>query len=564
MVAATQPVEKAQDTLVRLLGNTVEGRAPLVAGMLHRNASEATSYWLQLVVSIGIATLGLVTGSTAVVIGAMLVAPLMGPIIGLAMGLAAGSPFLVLRSAGRILMSVIVAAGGSAMITLLLPFHELNAELLARTSPTALDLITAAFCALAGVYASLRPGSETASTAAGTSIGISLVPPLCASGFGLGTASFPVAAGAALLFVTNMVAIVVVGTVAFVAAGFNRVDVVALEHDELVSEGRDAPIARALARRLAHLFESRLGPVLRVMMPFVLLAALYLPLRRALDEVAWEVRVRDAVRESIAREPMRVVQSRVRVEHHGVEVTLVLLGTNADATRTHARLDEEIRKAASVTPRLEVLAVPDATAFAGLESTLLTPRVIGVAPPEPTASPAEQLEGARARVRETLSRSWPSKAAGEPLEIDLDTAAEGPLRVRVAHLGAPLGLAAVEALSRSVGTALSRDVEVVDVAVPDGVLTRDDGDMKLVADVAAGAAATAPIASVGVCVVRPRDPKPPKKPSSADVALGKALDVALSRHPRVTSVTGDGFAVRFVKGDCRADAAPAPVDEPSK
>lgn len=107
-----------------LLGNSVDGRRPLVAGMLHRDASEATSYWLPLVVSVGIATLGLVLGSTAVVIGAMLIAPLMRPIVGLAMGLAAGSPFLVLRSTGRIGLSVLVAVGGAAAITVLLPYHD--------------------------------------------------------------------------------------------------------------------------------------------------------------------------------------------------------------------------------------------------------------------------------------------------------------------------------------------------------------------------------------------------------------------------------------------------------
>jgi uncharacterized hydrophobic protein (TIGR00271 family) len=175
-VSPVKPISftRMQDTLVRLLGNTVEGRPLLVSGMLRRDAREATSYWLQLVVSVGIATLGLVVGSTAVVIGAMLIAPLMGPIVGLAMGLSTGSPFLVLRSAGRIALSVIVAVGGAAVITLLLPFHELNTEISTRSSPTVLDLTTAAFCALAGVYAALRPGSDTAATAAGTSIGISL------------------------------------------------------------------------------------------------------------------------------------------------------------------------------------------------------------------------------------------------------------------------------------------------------------------------------------------------------------------------------------------------------
>lgn len=298
---APRAVVRAQDRLIQLLGNTPEGRTPLVSAMLRRDASEATSYWLQLVVSIGIATLGLVVGSTAVVIGAMLVAPLMGPIIGLAMGLAAGSPFLVLRSAGRIGLSVGVAVVGAALITVLLPFHELNAEISARTSPTVLDLITAGFCALAGVYASVRPDSSTTTTAAGTSIGISLVPPLCACGYGFGTQAWPIAGGAALLFLTNLVAIVVVGTVSFVAAGFNRVSVVALERDELSQDVEESRIARALARRLSSVFESRWGPVMRFLMPFLLLAAVYVPLRQALDEVAWQVRVRAAVRASLAQ-----------------------------------------------------------------------------------------------------------------------------------------------------------------------------------------------------------------------------------------------------------------------
>lgn len=113
MTGVPQPLIRVQDHLVRLLGNSVEGRGPLVAAMLHRNAREATTYWLQLIVSIGIATLGLVVGSSAVVIGAMLVAPLMGPIVGLAMGLATGSPFLVLRSAAllRFLMPFVLLAG---------------------------------------------------------------------------------------------------------------------------------------------------------------------------------------------------------------------------------------------------------------------------------------------------------------------------------------------------------------------------------------------------------------------------------------------------------------------
>ncbi len=225
-----ESIAKVQDKLSILLGCTPEERPQVVADMLRRNPSESAGYWLQLIVSAGMATLGLVLGSTAVIIGAMLIAPLMGPIVGFGMGLAVGSPFLVLRSGGRVLLSAFIVVLSSSLLTRMLPFHEINAEISNRTTPTVLDLLIAAFCALAGVYATMRRSADIATTAAGTSIGISLVPPLCASGFGLGILSWSIAGGAALLFLTNFVAIVAVGTIAFALSGFHRENVHAV-HD---------------------------------------------------------------------------------------------------------------------------------------------------------------------------------------------------------------------------------------------------------------------------------------------------------------------------------------------
>jgi uncharacterized hydrophobic protein (TIGR00271 family) len=542
---------RLQDRLVVLLGSSADGRRPLVARMVRRDASEATSYWLQLVVSVGIATLGLVVGSSAVVIGAMLVAPLMGPIVGLAMGLASGSPFLVLRSGGRIGLSVLTAVGGAAVITILLPFHELNAEIMGRTSPTVLDLLTAGFCALAGVYASLRPGSDTAATAAGTSISISLVPPLCASGYGVGTLDGPVAGGAALLFLTNLVAIVVVGTALFVVAGFSRVNVLTLERDELLKEGKTAPIARALSQRLSRAFESRWGTALRFLMPFLLLAAVYIPLRRALDEVAWQVRVRAAVRDSLEREPLRVVQSRVRVERHEVEIVVVLLGKAQEAEAARARMDADIRRASGVVPRIEILAVPDAAAFAGLQSTLLKPeRVAATLPSAPSLSPNEQLTAAQARMRSIVSGLWPAAASGPALAIELGTAEEGSLSLRVVHLGTPLGLDGADTLRRALGAELSREVRLVDVAVPATELTRVDGDLRLVALVAWGVQALISVPGSSVCVTRPAVAAGGPKPEPAEVELTIALDAALRAHPRVWIAAGPAWAVRFTGEAC--------------
>lgn len=566
---AVRKIRDAQDVVLRVLGFGVEGRAGLVAGMLHRGANETTSYWLQLAVSIGIATLGLVVGSAAVVIGAMLIAPLMGPIIGLAMGLASGSPFLVLRASGRIAASVALAIGGSALITLLLPFHELNAEILARTSPTVLDLITAGFCALAGVFASLRPGSDTATTAAGTSIGISLVPPLCASGYGLGTAAWSVAGGAALLFLTNLAAIIVVGTISYVITGFNRVRTASLEQKEL-QEDQGFSLTATLARHLNGLFDSKAGPLLRFLMPFVLLATVYMPLRRALDEVVWQVRVRTAIRGALAREKHDIVQSRVRVERQEVEVLLVLLGNTEDAEAARVALHAEIIEAAGVTPRIRAFAIPDAAAFSGLESTFSglestlyemrttpepEPPPPVVLPPPPSAS--EQLEGGLAPIRAAVERLWPAAAAGEPLAIEVGPD-EGKLRLIVAHLGPALGEGGVESLERGLVAVLERDVDVVDVAIPVAAITRAEGDLWFVSQVSAAVYASVGIDELSVCVVKPGPPPKRTRVSAREPELAATIGEILAAHPRVTTEVGDAWSVRFVRGACPVRA---PADE---
>lgn len=536
-----------QDRLLRLLGSRVEARIQIVQGMLRRDANEAVSYWLQLSVAVGIATLGLVVGSSAVVIGAMLIAPLMGPIVALAMGLATGSPFLVLRSGGRILLSVTLALGGAAAITALLPFHELNGEISARTSPTVLDLLTAGFCAIAGVYASLRPGSDTATTAAGTSIGISLVPPLCASGYGLGTQAWPLAGGAALLFLTNLVAIVAVGTVAFVTAGFNRVDVLHIERDVLASGG-DAPLARWLASRLSRLFESRLGPVLRFFMPFMLLAAVYVPLRRALDEVAWEVRARQAVRDALAAEPLRVVESKAQVARHGVELVVVVLGKAREADATRRRLAQRIESVSGVKPSIEVLAVPDATAFAGLESTLLTPRPkVAAAEPAPLADEAVKTS---ARVRAALLEVWPTNSVGEVLQMSIEAAQTKALRLRVVHWGNPLGAAGREALEKALSGLLGGPITIESIAVPVEPITRRDGDLTFIIRAAAAAASVRSAEGVGICLTRPDVGETQSPLAKDDRQLARALDALLQEQPGLTTLSGKSFELRVTRSAC--------------
>lgn len=540
-----------QDRLAALLGCEPSARAAIVDGMLHRSPREATGYWLQLIVAAGIATFGLVSGSTAVVIGAMLVAPLMGPIISLGMGLAVGSPFLVIRGAVRVALSVAVVVALSASVTRFLPFHEVNAEIAARTTPTALDLAIAVFCAVAGVYAAMRPASDVATTAAGTSIGISLVPPLCVTGYGIGTGALAVASGAALLFLTNFVAIVLVGTITFALAGFAQVDVTALEVED-ADQSRSAKISSAIAKWLSGLFRSRGGPWLRLLMPLVLLAVVYRPLRQGLDEVAWQIDSRSQVESAIGAVPRRVVESRIHVDRHQIEVVLFLLGSPTDALQAHAALAEQIKVSTGVVPRVEVYAVPDATEFEALEKTLSKPATAPTpaVKEEPAPPPAEIVLDAHHLVADRLGARWPSEAAGQPLGVEVSTV-DGAVVVSVVHLGPSLDPTAVETIERILADDLGADVLLLDDAIPSepwDLTTLDDAGL---GRLATAAAASRRVTSVRLCMTAPAPEKPPRrKTASARERNQAAVAAMLAEHPRFESRVGQAAELRFVDGAC--------------
>ena len=117
-------------------------------------------YVFMTLMSVGIATLGLLQNSAAVIIGAMLIAPLMGPIIELGMGLATFD-FRTVRSALKTMAVGIAFALAMAMLIVWLsPLQQATPEILARTQPTFFDLLVAVFSGLAGAYATITRKGE--------------------------------------------------------------------------------------------------------------------------------------------------------------------------------------------------------------------------------------------------------------------------------------------------------------------------------------------------------------------------------------------------------------------
>ena len=95
----------------------------------------------------GIAVLGLLLSSPAVVIGAMLLSPLMDPSMGLGFALAIGDYKWLRRSAKSLAWGSLMAIGLCAAIVFFSPIQDITSEIASRTRPNLFDLLVAIFSA---------------------------------------------------------------------------------------------------------------------------------------------------------------------------------------------------------------------------------------------------------------------------------------------------------------------------------------------------------------------------------------------------------------------------------
>lgn len=174
-------------------------------------------YLFMTAMSAGIAVLGLLLSSPAVVIGAMLLSPLMDPIMGLGFALAIGDYHWLRQSARSLAWGSVMAIALTALVVYLSPIQTITPEIASRTQPTLFDLFVALFSALAGAYAMIR-GRD--GTIVGVAIATALMPPLATVGFGFATWNWTVFSGALLLYVTNLITIALTAWAMARAYGF--------------------------------------------------------------------------------------------------------------------------------------------------------------------------------------------------------------------------------------------------------------------------------------------------------------------------------------------------------
>lgn len=258
-----------------------------------------TNLWV-LIFAIFLASLGLNTNSTAVIIGAMLISPLMGPIMGFGLGLGIADFDLVKRSLRNYLTATLFSVVTATIYFLISPINEAQSELLARTSPTIYDVLIAFFGGLAGIVA----GSTKlkGNVIPGVAIATALMPPLCTAGFGLATGNLSYFLGAFYLYFIN--------TVFISLSTYIVVRMLKYQNKEILDKKRKQTVRRYMM----------------IIVTCTIIPSLYLTYR-VLRTTVFEQQVKSFVNKELDFPNTQVLSKTIAVDTAGrKEINVVLLG----------------------------------------------------------------------------------------------------------------------------------------------------------------------------------------------------------------------------------------------
>ena len=258
-----------------------------------------TNLWV-LIFAIFLASLGLNTNSTAVIIGAMLISPLMGPIMGFGLGLGITDFDLVKRSLRSYLTATLFSVVTATIYFLISPISEAQSELLARTSPTIYDVLIAFFGGLAGIVAGST--KSKGNVIPGVAIATALMPPLCTAGFGLATGNLSYFLGAFYLYFIN--------TVFISLSTYIVVRVLKYPHKEFLDKKRAMVVRRYMM----------------IIVTCTIIPSLYLTYR-VLRTTVFEEQVKSFVNKELDFPNTQVLSKTIAVDTAGrKEINVVLLG----------------------------------------------------------------------------------------------------------------------------------------------------------------------------------------------------------------------------------------------
>lgn len=239
-MAAAEQGAGVRTTLLRVEGDDVRRMRQQLLFDGPDARRKLSRFWTLLILAAVIATAGIVSDSTATVIGAMIVAPLMTPILGSVLSIATGDGRNLVRSLALVITGALSVVCVGYLIGLTVPYDVVAAtssQVAGRVHPRLIDLVAALATGAVGSFALVR--SDVSDTLPGVAIAISLVPPLAVAGITLESHSPHQSLGATLLFLTNVAAILLSG---LIVMALYRVR----QTEQLATKGRGGRLSLAI------------------------------------------------------------------------------------------------------------------------------------------------------------------------------------------------------------------------------------------------------------------------------------------------------------------------------
>jgi len=183
------------------------------------HSSPDQMFFLMVVLSVLMATFGLLQGNSPVIIGSMLIAPVLYPVLSLAMGFVMSDTDIISQSFRTIIRSVIFALAASIFVTIFFSVGEpINEEIIHFARPSLISAAIAIVSGLAVSFSLMKP--EMNAALPGVAISVSLVPPLAVVGIGIAKASWVLISSSFLLFMVNILGIVFASMLLFSSMNF--------------------------------------------------------------------------------------------------------------------------------------------------------------------------------------------------------------------------------------------------------------------------------------------------------------------------------------------------------
>lgn len=196
-----------------------EANKAVAVKQLIKDSTPDADFFFMVILSVLMATFGLLLGNVPIIIGSMLIAPILSPLLSLSLGIIISDSNLISRSFYTILKSFAFSVFLSFLMGLIFVqfMEETRVDALVHSFEVwnvfFLYLVVAIIAGLAASFSSIAPHLNAALP--GAAIAVTLIPPIAATGVGMALFRWDMISSALLLFIVNAVGIMFASMVMF-------------------------------------------------------------------------------------------------------------------------------------------------------------------------------------------------------------------------------------------------------------------------------------------------------------------------------------------------------------